>query len=277
LTKSLPDWPDFITATARQKSYNMHKRGKLYLGTSGLVLPFKNRNAYPPHMEGLSRLEIYGTLFNSIEINSIFYKLPKHSTVKQWADSVGDTFRFTFKLWKQITHCPGLNFDPGDLDKYFEVIEGAGSKSGCILVQFPPSIKFEQIDQLALLLSSLQARNTNNLSLAVEYRNASWYVPQTYELLQQLNASMVDHDKLGSPSPHVDLNTDHTYLRFHGPGGNYKGSYDEGFLYEYAGYGSQWTAETKTLYVYFNNTMGSALQNLKTFEKYYVDLCEEAG
>ncbi|MCH5597526.1 DUF72 domain-containing protein [Niabella ginsengisoli] len=106
----------------------MDGRKSLYTGTSGLVLPYKNKLAYPPDLAGKSRLNVYGTLFNSIEINSIFYKLPRASTIAQWAEMVGDDFQFTFKLWKEITHSPSLNFKREDLKKFFEVIAPARKK-----------------------------------------------------------------------------------------------------------------------------------------------------
>lgn len=241
---------------------------QLYLGTSGLVLPYKNSQAYPPAFEGWSRLRIYGTLFNSIEINSIFYKLPKASTVVQWSSSTDDHFRFTFKLWKQITHNKLLHFAKSDLEKFFEVIDGARDKQGCILVQFPASVKQPMFGKVESLLSCMQEINRHNWPIAVEFRDISWYNGQTYELLNAYGAAMVFHDKAGSVSPHPALAAVHVYLRFHGPGGNYKGSYDQGLLFEYAGYISEWLNEGKTVYVYFNNTMGAALENLRTLEKF---------
>lgn len=246
----------------------MHMNGSLYLGTSGLVLPYKNRQAYPLEFEGKSRLSVYGTLFNSIEINSIFYKLPRLATVEQWSSSVGEDFRFTFKLWKQISHSPALNFDAADLEKYFQVIAGAEQNRGCILVQFPPSVKVPLFNNVASLLSNMQELNENNWPVAVEFRSPAWYSERTYELLNQYNMAMVYHDKSGSQSPHQQLEADHIYLRFHGPGGNYRGSYDQGFLYEYAGYVWEWMSAGKTVYVYFNNTMGAALENLQTLERF---------
>ena len=53
------------------------------------------------------------------------------------------------------------------------------------------------------------------------------------------------------------------YVRFHGPTGNYRESYVDDFLYEYASYINEWIEEGKTVYVYFNNTMGDAFNNLK--------------
>jgi uncharacterized protein YecE (DUF72 family) len=58
------------------------------------------------------------------------------------------------------------------------------------------------------------------------------------------------------------------YLRFHGPGGNYRGSYSDDILSEYASYIMEWRAEGKTVFVYFNNTMGDAYNNLVTLNKF---------
>lgn len=204
---------------------------QLYMGTSGLVLPYKNSQAYPRAFEGWSRLRVYGTLFNSIEVNSIFYKLPKAATVAQWSASVGGDFRFTFKLWKQITHNKSLHFEPSDVEKFFEVIDGASDKQGCILVQFPASVRQVLYGKVESLLACIQQFNQKNWPVAVEFRHASWYHAQTYELLNAYDAAMVFHDKSGSVSPHPALNAGHAYLRFHGPDGNYKGSYDQGLLF----------------------------------------------
>nr|WP_295922931.1 DUF72 domain-containing protein [uncultured Dyadobacter sp.] len=246
----------------------MTERGSLYIGTSGLVLPYRNRQAYPPDLEGQSRIAVYGTLFNSIEINSIFYKLPRAATVSQWAGSVDSDFRFTFKLWKQITHSPSLRFEEADVRQYFQVIAGAGQKAGCILVQFPASVKPHLFDRVESLLSVLHVYNNDKWPVAVEFRATAWYSERTYALLNAYGAAMVYHDKSGSVSPQPDLDAGHIYLRFHGPDGNYKGSYDPGLLYEYAGYVSGWLDAGKAVYVYFNNTMGAALDNLRTLKKF---------
>jgi uncharacterized protein YecE (DUF72 family) len=241
---------------------------QLFLGTSGLVLPFKNRQEYPARFEGKSRLSVYGSLFNSIEVNSIFYKLPRPATIAQWSESVGNDFRFTFKLWKQITHSPQLNFVTSDLEKYFDVIAGAEQKPGCILIQFPASVKRPLFNKVASLLEAIGTLNNDRWPLAMEFRHPSWYAKPTYELLNEHNVTMVFHDKSGSQSPLTELDAAHIYLRFHGPDGNYKGSYDNGLLSEYAGYISDWLGDGKTVYVYFNNTMGAALENLRTLEKF---------
>lgn len=234
---------------------------KLYIGTSGIVLPYKNQLAYPEALKGLSRLSVYSTIFNSLEVNSIFYKLPRPATIAQWSESVGEEFRFTFKLWKQITHSPRLDFNNTDLVKYFEVIAPAREKAGCLLVQFPASVKCGFIKKVGALLSDIQELNDGVWPVAVEFRSPCWYKDETYELLNQHHASMVYHDKWVSESPQPDLEADQVYLRFHGPRGDYKGSYDPGLLHEYGGYVMDWMHSGKSVFVYFNNTIGDALGN----------------
>lgn len=76
------------------------------------------------------------------------------------------------------------------------------------------------------------------------------------------------HDKSSSASPLLEMETDFVYLRFHGPDGSYKGSYTNDFLYEYGQYIKDWQNEGKSVYVYFNNTMGDAIQNLMTLNSF---------
>lgn len=241
---------------------------QLFMGTSGLVLPFKNRQEYPPEFEGWSRLRVYGVLFTSIEVNSIFYQLPRPSTVIQWNESVPANFRFTFKLWKQITHSRALAFDQANIDAFFEVIAEADGRKGCILVQFPASVKPTLFKRLESLLGGIRQANTSDWPVALEFRDPAWYKEPVYELLNAYGAAMVYHDKAGCASPHQELEASHVYVRFHGPEGNYKGSYDQGLLYEYAGYIAEWLSAGKSVYVYFNNTMGAALENLKMLERF---------
>ena len=87
-----------------------------FSGLSGIQLPIP-KYRYPPPFENTSRLTYYSTFFNSIEINSSFYKVPRPATVTKWAASVPEHFKFTFKLWKEITHAQEFNFKEEDIFK----------------------------------------------------------------------------------------------------------------------------------------------------------------
>ncbi len=240
-----------------------------YSGTSGLLLPVPNKSYYPEEFQDKSRLFYYSSLMNSIEINSSFYKIPLPSTVKKWAGEVSEEFRFTFKLFKEITHNKDLAFDPDTVTKFFKVIDAVGRKKGCVLVQFPPSVRIGHLLQLRLLMSVLQDTNYDGeWRIALEFRHPSLYTEEVYELLETNQLGMVIHDKFPANSPIRESHPDFMYLRFHGPGGNYRGSYEHDVLAEYASYITEWLNEGKKVFVYFNNTMGEAHANLNMLRQF---------
>lgn len=248
-----------------------NNRSNFYSGASGLVLPVPNKSLYPPEFQHKPRLTYYGSLFNSIEINSSFYRLPQASTVKKWTNEVPAHFKFTYKLWRDITHNKQLLFNPKDVERFMQVIDAAGDHKGSLLVQFPGSIDVSNIRQLEKLLVNIQDTGlATGWDIAIEFRNSSWYKDEVYEMLDNYSAGMVLQDMPKSLTPIVDMATEFVYLRFHGPNGGYRGSYTDAFLYEYAQYINEWLADGKKVYAYFNNTMGDAVNNLITLNSYVV-------
>jgi len=121
---------------------------QFYGGTSGLKISMPKRDFAAEHADK-SRLAFYAHHENSLEVNSSFYKLPQAKTISKWAADVPVGFRFTFKLWKEITHQKNLIFKTEDVISFFQVISGAENKKGCLLVQFPPSLLISAIGQIA--------------------------------------------------------------------------------------------------------------------------------
>lgn len=239
-----------------------------FSGISGLDLPVR-RSGYPPEFREKSRLHYYASLFNSIEINSIFYKLPRSSTVANWAETVPADFRFTFKVSKAITHVKGLQFAAKDVDAFIKTVENIGDKKGCLLAQFPPSLKVEKLDQLQRLLETLgESTHNTRWKLAIEFRDPSWYEREVQELLEEYDAAMVIQDIPNSATPLSYASGDAVYVRFHGPEPRYRGDYTDEYLKQYASYMNGWLAQKKTVYVYFNNTVGAAVKNLQTLNSY---------
>lgn len=242
-----------------------------YSGISGLTLPIK-QSQFPAEFQGKSRLKYYASLFNSIEINSIFYKLPKGATIANWSESVADDFRFTFKVSKTITHSKGLQFAAKDVKDFVNAVENVGDKKGCLLAQFPPSIKFDKIDRLQKFLETIgEATDKTNWKLAVEFRDSSWYEKEVNELLAEFDATRVIQDMPKSATPIEDVKSDFIYFRFHGPEPRYRGDYSDSFLKNNAEQIKKWIREKKTVYVYFNNTVGEAFKNLQTLNKYVLN------
>jgi uncharacterized protein YecE (DUF72 family) len=245
-----------------------HARANFFGGLSGIQLPVP-KYQFPPAYQAASRLEFYAAFFNSIEINSSFYKLPMPTTVSRWASSVPENFRFTFKLLRDVTHCGNLLYDEEHVAAFMDVISHAGERRGCVLVQFPPGLMNDHIHQLDHLLQSIRRSDPRSLwQVAVEFRYSGWYNDDVFDLLESHQATLVLHDIPKSHSPWHKVSSDVIYLRFHGPTGNYRGSYGEAFLHEHAGYIDGWLSEGRKVYVYFNNTAGDAFHNLRTLNKF---------
>jgi len=239
--------------------------GGFYSGTSGLQIVMPKRD-FPSEHQHQSRLGFYAHHESSIEINSSFYKLPQAKTIARWVTEVPCNFRFTFKLWKEITHQKNLVFDASQVVRFMEVMAPANLHKGCLLVQFPPSLQAGARLQLEELLHILK---NFHWPVAVEFRHSSWYNDSVFELLNTFKAAMVIQDMPKSAAPLKLTSDDIVYLRFHGPSGSYKGSYSDNFLHEYANYVQEWQHEGRIVYAYFNNTAGAALPNLHLL-KYYV-------
>ena len=252
-----------------------------FSGTSNIELIEKNKQAFPPEFRSKSRLAYYSSLFNSVEINSTFYRLPLPSTLEKWAAEVPDHFRFTLKLWREITHARDLVFHPEHVEKFMSVADHIGDKKGALLIQFPAGTKMEKaapfihtgkspIARLESLLARVQVFNpSNSWRVAVEFREPGWYNEQVYSLLAAHQAALVWHDRPVIHDEGAHERGPFVYLRFHGPGGGkYTGSYGDDLLHEKACRIRAWLARSKDVYVYFNNTMaGDAPRNLLTLNK----------
>lgn len=227
------------------------------------------RAFFPAEYQDKTRLNYYASLLNSVEVNSTFYKLPMPRTVEKWAEDVPADFRFTFKLPKSVTHTKDLQYNVEDVQRFFEVIEQAGEKKGCVLVQFPGSIKASYFQKVRQLLDDIFATGLQEgWHLAVEFRDKSWYSDTVYQMLERYNASVVMQDMPKSFTPLIDMEKSFVYLRFHGELGNYRGGYTDDFLREHAAYIQDWLDEGLPVYAYFNNTMGEAIHNAMTLSGY---------
>lgn len=263
------------------------KTAELWAGTSGLVLPLPNKKAFPEEFRAASRLTYYASLFNSIEINSTFYKIPMPATFSRWARETPDHFQFTVKLWRGITHAAGLQFQSIDIQRFLHAANHLEDRRGCLLIQLPPGLNSKAAGQLDQLLATIRRSDpASGWKLAVEFRNRSWYAPETAALLRRYRATLVLHDMPasaiselprsfnvdlpGAHEPATDPATPHAdpdppawvYLRFHGPAGDYKGGYTEQQLKNWAERIKEWLDAGKDVYVYFNNTIGDALIDL---------------
>jgi len=240
--------------------------GMINIGTSGIVLPV-NKAHFPAEFQSNSRLTYYSSLFNSLEVNSSFYKTPMPKTFAKWRDEVSDGFTFTVKMSKAITHAKNLDFDDADLKSFVTSASQLLNKKGAMLIQFPASITSAYFNKVEYIIEQVNALDTNRWNIAVEMRHASWYNSETYTMLGRLKASLVFHDMPHSKTPLDQNATDIIYLRLHGPKGDYKGSYSDQQILSFSTWLTKWRTEGKIIYVYFNNTIGGAFNNAISLQK----------
>lgn len=240
---------------------------KIWIGTSNIVVP-GNKQSFPVAFQHTSRLRYYSHLFNTVELNSTFYKTPLLSTYQRWQTEVPEDFRFSIKLSKNVTHVKDLAFEIDDIIHFMKVAAGIGRKKGCLLVQFPGKISLDHFARLEHILQLLDTHNKGRKwNIAFEFRNLTWYVTEMKELLDYYQAGLVLHDKLRLKMDEPITNAKFVYLRFHGPAADYRGSYDTLFLQSKAALMRNWVNAGKDVYVYFNNTIGNAFENAMTLRK----------
>ena len=237
------------------------KRGILRVGTSNIVVPFSEQ-FFPDAFKNKSRLNYYSSIFNTVEINSTFKKIPRASTFEKWADDVPEGFQFTIKISKEITHIKNLNAEFKIVESFISAANHLENKKGCLLIQFPGNVTSEYEDDVEKIISNInKANDKNEWRKVVEFRSSTWYTERTKTLLNSYRAALVLHDMPKSKNLETDETAGFYYFRFHGSAGDYKGCYSDEFLDEQALKISALLIQKKDVYAYFNNTMGEACKN----------------
>ncbi|MGI0094341.1 MAG: DUF72 domain-containing protein [Nitrosotalea sp.] len=172
----------------------------------GWVGPF-----YPKTLASTDYLQHYSKTFSITEINSTFYKIPSQVTTKKWFSDTPDSFIFTTKLPRQITHDARLKPGPY-LDQFINAIAPLGSKMKILVIQLPPSLSFTEA---RINLEKMLNHLPNRYSYAVEGRHPSWFTDESYKFLSGNNVSLVWNDVSGVLNP-CDVTADFVYVRLIG-------------------------------------------------------------
>ncbi|MEX0690631.1 MAG: DUF72 domain-containing protein, partial [Gemmatimonadales bacterium] len=176
---------------------------------------------YPaPKPSGFDPLTYLSGYFDTIEINSTFYRPPAAKTAEKWARRVerNPQFKFTAKLYQRFTH---QRDDAWSESERKHVLEGMqplldAGRLGCLLVQFPWS--FKRDDRSREWLGDL-VQAFGEFPLAIEVRHSSWNVPEFYAGLAELGIGAVNIDQPvfhHSITPDAKVTTGIGYVRLHG-------------------------------------------------------------
>lgn len=185
---------------------------QLYIGCSGWSYSSWQGPFYPSNLENKHWLSYYSQVFNYVEIDSTFYRIPNEFMVKNWARKTPANFRFTAKFPKIITHDKKLKNVEKELTLFYNVMKPLKNKLLALLIQFPPYLK---ITEGLEALKQYDFFFDDNFRYTVEVRHPSWFSDLAYNFFSNNNICMTWNqlDKIQSPPV---VTTDFVYLRLIG-------------------------------------------------------------
>jgi len=194
-------------------------------------------------------LEHYAEHFDTVEVNTTFYRLPRPSSVAAWVEQTPPDFVFAVKASRYLTHIKRLTDLGRGIERYYACIEPLveSPKLGPVLWQLPATFRRDD-DRLAALLTAVPRGRH-----CFEFRHASWFAEPVYELLRAHGAALVigDRPEVKEFQAHV-FTADWTYVRFHYGSRGRRGNYSERELEEWARRFEDWSTEVE-IWGYFNN------------------------
>jgi len=219
----------------------------IHIGTSGWHYKHWLGNFYPSGFKPAQMLPHYLQYFRTVEINNSFYKLPSAETFAAWRAATPPDFLFAVKGSRFISHMKKLKEPHLHLQRFLGNVEALQEKLGPILFQLPPLWNYNE-QRLADFLAALPKTHR----FAIEFRNPTWYNEQVYQLLRQYNVAFCIYEIEYHMSPVLET-ANWVYVRLHGPGLKYQGSYSESALAWWANQLLQWQQQGKETFIYFDN------------------------
>jgi uncharacterized protein YecE (DUF72 family) len=235
----------------------MSKKKAVRIGCSGWNYKHWREVVYPKGVPARRWLEHYATLFDTVEVNNTFYRLPARSAVEAWAHETPRSFVFTVKASRYLTHMKRLADMGSGVERFYQRIEPLldARKLGPVLWQLPANFRRDD-DRLASALEQLPSGKH-----CFEFRHPSWFAEEVYALLRRHRVALVIGDHPERPFQTHELTARWTFIRFHhgrrGRNGNYSSSELDGWRRRIA----RWRSRVE-VYAYFNNDWnGYAVRN----------------
>ena len=229
--------------------------GVAHIGCSGWHYPSWKGTIYPAELPTTEWLRAYSAWFPTVELNNSFYRLPSEQTFAGWRRQVPRGFLFAVKASRFLTHIKRLRDPEEPVNRLLTHARPLGPTLGPILYQIPPRW-FPDADRLESFLAALPHRLTATsrvrLQHVLEMRDPRGYEPWVIDLLREYGVTLCVHDMVGSQSPLLTVGPI-VYVRFHGFGTKYGGSYPDNVLDEWAAWIRRALDMGRDAFVYFNN------------------------
>lgn len=234
----------------------MMTKENLYIGCSGFYNNDWKGSLYPKDTPSKDFLSLYSQTFNSVEINSTFYRKPTSKTLLKWYDETPDDFKFFIKIPKAITHINRLENSKEEIAAFCDHIQSnLKDKLAGFLYQLPPSFK-NTAENTERIINNIDHTFLN----VIEFRHISWWQKEIFVFLKQHNIVFSGVSFPGNlPEDFIINHPGILYYRLHGKPVLYKSEYSEPFLDELA---EKIRNSQQTAFIFFNNTWGtSAITN----------------
>jgi len=233
------------------------------VGCSGWNYAHWRERVYPKVVPARRWLEYYATLFDTVEVNSTFYRLPRRNAVAAWVQETPDDFLFSVKSSRYLTHLKRLTDLGTGVERFYERIEPLveSPKLGPVLWQLPGNFRRDDARLGAALEALPRGRH------CFEFRHPSWFCPEVYELLRRSGTALVIGDTPRRPFQAHELTADWTFVRFHHGHRGRNGNYSDRELDEWAQTIRRWRRSVE-VFAYFNNDWNAyAVENAKRLRR----------
>lgn len=225
---------------------------------------------YPPGTPAASFLGEYSKHFDTVEVDSTYYRSPAPSMVKNWRERTPPGFLFAAKFPRAITHEKILVDCEDDVAEFLGAMNLLGDKLGPLLLQFPYFNKkaFARPEDFLARLKPFLEKLPGEHSYALEVRNKNWISEPFLNLLRghKIALALIDHPWM-PPVRHLIQNFDvvtagFAYLRFLGDrkGIEEKTQHWDRIIADRKSEMETWIPEIRkllarrlTVYAYFNN------------------------
>lgn len=233
---------------------------KIYIGTSGWSYSHWANTFYPSGLPKRKWLQYISSIFNTVEINVTFYREPTQTTLEHWVTHTPDTFLFSIKANRFITHVKRLREPQLPLKRFYTSLAPITIKIGAILFQFPPSLAYNPI----LIEKFLECLDLTYRTV-IEIRHPSFLNEDFFRALRDREVALCWSDTAGRYPNAEIITADFLYIRLHGSPRLYYSAYSEESLRTLA---DNLRSIQKDAFVYFDNDAeGHAPANALTLKK----------
>ncbi len=222
------------------------------VGCSGWMYDSWRGRLYPEHEPKRRWLELYARHFDTVEVNSTFYRLARREAVAAWVAQTPENFLFAVKASRYLTHVRRLRDVGEGIRRFYEPLEPLleSGRMGPVLWQLPETFHRDD-DRLRGLLELLPpGRHT------IEFRHPSWFCPEVMRALRASRVALTVGDHPARPFQSYGATARWRFVRFHYGARGRAGNYSEREIAQWADRIAGWLAREE-VYVYYNNDWNS--------------------